>query len=223
MSPNPANVVGMMPLDRAEFVTACRTAFELAGSPEVGEGWDTESACAGMTVGGLTHHLLRQVWHVTSLLSEPPRSDAPIPLLDHYAQAAWVTADPEDEANASIRDGGNAGAAIGPAAVLAEIAPLIDGLPDVLQAPREPDTVFIAWQGWALTTDDFLVTRSMELVVHSDDLAASVGLPTPDFPDTIAAHVIDLLGGVAMRRHGQAAVVRALSRPQRAPASVSAF
>lgn len=213
----------MESLDRTEFVTACHTAFRLASRPEVAEAWDTESACAGMTVGGLTHHLLRQVLHVTNLLGQPPTTDAAIPLLDHYAQAAWVTADPEDEANASIRDGGNAGAAIGHAAVLAEIAPLLDDLPGVLQAPRDPDTAFIPWQGWALTTDDFLVTRAMELIVHSDDLAASIGLPTPEFPDTIAAHVVDLLGGVAMRRHGQAAVVRALSRPQRAPESVSAF
>jgi hypothetical protein len=213
----------MEPLDRTEFVTACRTAFELATSPQVAKAWDAESACASMTVGGLTHHLLRQIWHVTTLAGAPPRSDAPIPLLDHYAQAAWVTADPEDEANTSIRDGGNEGAAVGHAAVLAEIAPLIDALPDLLQAPRDPDTVFIPWQGWALTTDDFLVTRAMELVVHSDDLAASVGLATPDFPDTIVAHVVDLLGGVAVRRHGQAAVVRALSRPQRAPESISAF
>lgn len=213
----------MESLDRTEFVTACRTAFGLADSREVAGAWDAESACAGMTVGGLTHHLLRQVWHVTHLLGQPPRPDAPIPLLDHYAQAAWVTADPDDEANASIRDGGNAGAAIGHEAVLAEIAPLLVDLAEVLQAPRDPDTVFIPWQGWALTTDDFLVTRAMELVVHSDDLAASVGLATPTFPDTIAAHVVDLLGGVAMRRHGQAAVVRALSRPQRAPETISAF
>jgi hypothetical protein len=213
----------MEPLDRTEFVTACRTAFELASSSEVAEAWDTESACAGMTVGGLAHHLLRQVWHVTNLMAQPPTSDAPIPLLEHYDRAAWVTAAPEDEANASIRDGGNAGAAVGHEAVLAEIAPLLDTLADVLQAPRSPDTVLIPWQGWALTTDDFLVTRAMELVVHSDDLAASVGLPTPAFPDTVVAHVVDLLSGVAMRRHGQAAVVRALSRPQRAPASVSAF
>lgn len=213
----------MEPLDRTEFVTACHTAFRLAGRPDVAQAWDAESACAGMTVGGLTHHLLRQVWHVTSLLAHPPTTNAVIPLLDHYSQAAWVTADADDEANTSIRDGGNAGAAVGPAAVLAEIAPLLDGLPDILRAPREPDTVFVPWQGWALTTDDFLVTRAMELVVHSDDLAASVGLPTPEFPDTVAAHVVDLLGGVAMRRHGQAAVVRTLSRPQRAPDSVSAF
>ena len=213
----------MKPLDRTELVDACHTAYRLGGRPEVADAWDNESACAGMTVGGLTHHLLAQVRHVATLLAEPPKTDAPIPLLDHYGQAAWVTAEPEDEANTSIRDGGNEAAAAGRDAVLAEIAPLLEQLPDLLRAPRDPDTIFIPWQGWALTTDDFLVTRSMELVVHSDDLAASVGLPTPEFPDTIAAHVVDLLGGVAMRRHGQAAVVRALSRPQRAPASISAF
>jgi hypothetical protein len=213
----------MEPLDRREFVDACHTAFRLAGRPEVAESWDDESACAGMTVGGLTHHLLAQVRHVATFLAEPATVDAPIPLLDHYARAEWVSAEPEDEANTSIRDGGNEAAAAGRDAVLAEITPLLDRLPDLLRTQRDPDTIFIPWQGWALTTDDFLVTRSMELMVHSDDLAASVRLPTPEFPDTIAAHVVDLLGGVAMRRHGQAAVVRALSRPQRAPASVSAF
>jgi hypothetical protein len=213
----------MEPLDRTEFVTACHIAFRLASRPEVAEAWDTESTCAGMTVGGLTDLLLGQVRHVTRLLAEPATVDAPTPLIEHYERAEWVKASAEDEANTSVRDGANEAAAVGRDAVLAGVAPLLDLLPEVLQAPRDPETVFIAWQGWALTTDDFLVTRSMELVVHSDDLAASVGLPTPNFPDTVAAHVIDLLGGVAMRRHGQAAVVRALSRPQRAPQSVSAF
>ena len=213
----------MEPLDRTEFVTACRTAYKLASAPEIAAKWDVESACAGMTVGGLTHHLLTQAKHVARFLGQPPTTHDPIPLLDHYAGAAWVTAEPDDEANTSIRDEGNVAAEAGRDAVLAEVEPLIEQLPDLLRTPREPDTIFIPWQGWALTTDDFLVTRSMELMVHSDDLAASVGLATPDFPDTIAAHVVDLLGGVAMRRHGQAAVVRTLSRPQRAPSSVSAF
>jgi hypothetical protein len=35
--------------------------------------------------------------------------------------------------------------------------------------------------------------------------------------------VLALLTDVAAERHGQAALVRALSRPQRAPASISAF
>lgn len=216
-------LLGMEPFDRTEFIATCRIGFTLASSSEVTAAWDTESACAGMTVGGLTHHLLGQAHHVVRLMSVRPTSDSPIPLLDHYTRAAWVAADPEDEANASIRDDENGAAHIGVAAVLEEMAPPLDRLEDVLDAPRRPDTVFIPWQGWALTTDDFLVTRAMELVVHADDLAASVRLATPTFPDGVVAHVLDLLAGVAARRHGQTAVVRALSRPQRAPQSISAF
>jgi hypothetical protein len=63
----------------------------------------------------------------------------------------------------------------------------------------------------------------MELVVHGDDLAASVGLETPIYPEGVVGPVVGLLTGVAMRRHGQTAVPRGLSRPQRAPASISAF
>ena len=59
--------------------------------------------------------------------------------------------------------------------------------------------------------------------MHSDDLAASVGVPTPEFPDEAVRAVLALLTVVAVERHGQTALVRALSRPQRAPSSVSAF
>ena len=51
----------------------------------------------------------------------------------------------------------------------------------------------------------------------------SVGADTPEFPDEAVGRVLGLLTWIAVRRHGQAAVVRALSRPQRAPSSVSAF
>jgi hypothetical protein len=63
----------------------------------------------------------------------------------------------------------------------------------------------------------------MEIVVHSDDLAASVDLPTPEFPEAVLVPVLDLLTLLSLRRHGQDAVVRALSRPQRASGSISAF
>lgn len=213
----------MEPFDRAGFATACDTAVKLARDPAVAAAWDAESACAGMTVGGLTHHLLGQVRSTSALLANPPTSDTPISLLDHYARADWVASDHADGANAEIRDDGNHAAAAGPAAVLDEIPPLLERLPGLLAAPRSPDTVFVPWQGWALSTDDFLSTRSMELVVHADDLAASVDLSTPMFPEPVALHAAALLAGVAMRRHGQAPVVRALSRPQRAPGIVSAF
>jgi hypothetical protein len=134
-----------------------------------------------------------------------------------------VRAEPEDQVNVDIREGDNARAEAGPDAVLDAARELVDALPPLLAQAREPDVIHIPWQGWSLTTEDFLTTRMMEMVVHGDDLAASVGLVTPVYADGVIEPVLALLTSVAVSRHGQTAVVRALSRPQRAPVSVSAF
>jgi hypothetical protein len=63
----------------------------------------------------------------------------------------------------------------------------------------------------------------MELVVHGDDLAVSVGVPTPVFPPAATEITLDLLVRVAAWRHGPVALVRALARRERAPETVAAF
>ena len=203
------------------FIEAARISSDLARRPEVAARWADESACAGMTVGGLAHHLVSQLTNTARLLAAEPRDDAPIPLLEHYERAAWVKADLGDDVNVRIREGADQDAAGGPDA----LAPLVDealaALPDLLA--QSADATWIPWQGWSLSTADYLTTRMMEMVVHADDLAASVDVPTPEFPEDVLAPVFMLLTGVAARRHGQVAVVRALSRPQRAPDIVSAF
>ena len=83
--------------------------------------------------------------------------------------------------------------------------------------------MLVPWQGWALTTHDFLTIRLMEIVVHSDDLAASVDLATPQFPDAAVREVLGLLTTVAVGRHGQTAVIRSLARQQRLSEPVTAF
>jgi hypothetical protein len=208
----------------AAFLSAVSQSWELASSPQVREAWGQESSCAGMTVGGLAHHLLTQAVNTArGLRVDPGGSPEPIALLEHYARAAWVEAAPDDEVNVGIRDSDNERALAGPDAVLAQAREHVDALPDLLAASREPDTIFIPWQGWSLTTGDFLTTRMMEMVVHGDDLASSVGLPTPTYADDVITPVLALLTGVAVRRHGQTALVRALARPQRAPGTISAF
>ncbi|MEV1155853.1 hypothetical protein AB0J27_10650 [Micromonospora chokoriensis] len=71
--------------------------------------------------------------------------------------------------------------------------------------------------------DDFLLTRVMELVVHTDDLAVSLGLPTPPMPQTATEATIRLLSSLAAWRHGCVNVIRALARPERSPTSISAL
>ena len=205
------------------FLETVELSLRLAGRDEVRDAWARESSCAGMTVGGLTHHLLNQAGNTVRLLQTPPTADQPIALQEHYVRAAWVEATPDDQVNVDIRESDNASAEVGPDAVLGLGREWSDQLPDLLATPRDPDTVTIPWQGWALATDDFLTTRLMELVVHGDDLASSVGVPTPGYPDAALAPVFTLLTGVAARRHGSTAVIRALSRPQRAPRTISAF
>ncbi|MDX6311045.1 MAG: hypothetical protein QOF44_509 [Streptomyces sp.] len=67
------------------------------------------------------------------------------------------------------------------------------------------------------------MTRMMELAVHMDDLAVSVRIAAPDLPAAAFDPVLVLLARLAARRHGQAALVRALARVERAPASINAI
>jgi hypothetical protein len=71
--------------------------------------------------------------------------------------------------------------------------------------------------------NDFLLTRVMELVVHADDLAVSLGIATPPMPEAATEATIQLLSRIAAWRHGPLSVVRALARRERAPASIAAL
>ena len=206
------------------MIRAVDLVADLVRRPEVSAAWSRESSCEGMTVGGLTRHLIGQPVNVVGLVGADPTVGAgaeQIAVLEHYARAAWVREDLEGATNRSIREDSDEQAAEGPDAAFAVLEGARAELARVLA--EAPPTTFIPWQGWALATDDFLVTRLMEMVVHSDDLAASVDVETPDFDPDVLDPVLRLLTSIAVRRHGQDALVRALSRPQRAPSEVSAF
>jgi hypothetical protein len=209
-------------LDRDVVVHATDLVAGLVAGPEVAAAWTVESSCAGMSVGGLARHLVSQPVNVVRLLSsEVPEDHEHIDVLEHYARATWTHEDLDGDTNSSIRAVSDEQAAEGPDTARELVSHARDQLPTALAgAPR---TVFVPWQGWALGTDDFLVTRLMEMVVHADDLAASVGVPVPEFGPGVLDPVLRLLTALSVRRHGQDALVRALTRPQRAPATVAAF
>ena len=209
------------------FPEVARVAADLIRHPEVARRWSDEGACAGMTVGGLANHLAGQAANVVKLLAAPPRDVEPISALEHYRRAAWVHTGPDSEVNVGVCTSADDEASSGPAEladrVAADLAALPAALAPVLDGSRAPDTVLVPWQGWSLSSHGFLLTRTMEAIVHSDDLAASIGVDTPRFPAEAADAVLGLLASVAAERHGQAPVLRALSRPQRSTGPVSAF
>lgn len=205
---------------RDDFVAVATLAGRLLRDPAVAAGWDGPSALAEFSVRGLAGHLAFQVFAVRDALAAPVPTEQTIPLLEHYARVTWIGTGVDSEFNVGIRDGGEALAAGGRDALADAYDSAVRELD--LDVPDRPARMAL-WGPWSLDLPDLLVTRMMELVVHSDDLAASVGVPTPEFPAGAVETVVDLLSRIALRRHGQTAVLRGLSRVERAPASISAL
>jgi hypothetical protein len=208
---------------RGDFLTAAESAADLLRDPAVAAAWTRSSALPEFTVAGLAGHLAYQVLAIPELLAAPVPREETITVLDHYARVKWIDAGLDEEINLHIRSGGDQLAAGGPAVLVREldsaIAQLRLDLPETADRPvRIP-----LWGPWALTLDDMLITRLMELAVHSDDLAVSVDLATPALPPSAVETVVDLLSRLSVRRHGPTAVLRALSRAERAPTTITAF
>jgi hypothetical protein len=210
-------------LIRPAYLEAALTAADLLAHPAVARDWPQPSALAKMSVGGLAAHLGQQLFNVSQALAEENADEAPIGLLDHYSRVPWLGADLDNEANSGIRAGSEDQAAAGPDVLVTRVRAEAGHLRSRLAAEPPGRVVRLPWTGWCLTLDDLLVTRMMEIAVHSDDLAVSVGVAAPRLPDAVLDPVLDLLTRLSARRHGSLAVLRALSRAERAPTSISAF
>jgi hypothetical protein len=214
--------VGLTPI-REAFVVAAESAVTLLDRPEVAAAWTKPSALPDFTVGGLAAHLAAQALLVPRMLAATPPEGEPLSLLEHYGRATWIGADLDADINVKIRSVGEESAASGPAAVVANVQSVVRELPGLLAAQPDDRLASPPAGPWPLRLDDLLITRMMEIAVHSDDLACSVGLPTPELPDAVLDPVFALLTDLARRRHGAVALLRALSRAERAPDTITAF
>ncbi|MEV0645960.1 maleylpyruvate isomerase N-terminal domain-containing protein [Phytomonospora sp. NPDC050363] len=207
-----------------DFLSAARVCARLLRNPRVAAEWAEPSALREFSVGGLAGHLAFQILALPAILEAPLPPEPAIGLLDHYSRVEWIGADLDADINVRIRAGGDEAAADGPKALADRVDAAITGLAATLPTESTERPVRIPfWGPWSLTLDDLLVTRLMELAVHADDLAVSVGLPTPRFGESIVDTVLGLLTRLSARRHGAVAVMRALSRAERAPKKINAF
>ncbi|CAO5186152.1 Mycothiol-dependent maleylpyruvate isomerase metal-binding domain-containing protein [Frankia sp. AiPs1] len=205
------------------FLDTAVSAAGLLRAPELTERWDSPSALAQFQVSGLAGHLAWQILAVPGRLGTATSHGEPITLLEHYTTAPWVGAPPQDELNVRLRAFGETTAAGGPGALADEVDAALAELRAILPGVRAGDVLTLGAVAPTLTIDDYLSTRVLELAVHADDLAVSLGVPTPALPQPATDLVLALLARVAARRHGPVAVLRALSRAERAPATISAF
>lgn len=208
---------------RQLYLSTATVATTLMTDPAVFRDWDAPSALRKFRVGGLTGHLAGQILQVPPVLDEQPPGTRPISLLDHYRRSTWTDGDIDSELNTGIRASGEQVASVGLARLNEQVSAALDELRHRLPAESADRAIQLPWGPWALSLDDFLATRLLELVVHCDDLAVSVGVDTPPLPAPAVETVLDLLCRWAGSRHGATAVLRTFSRAERAPTKIAAL
>lgn len=199
---------------RSTYLAVAEVALDLLAAPEVEAAWDQPSALAGWRVSGLCGHLARALITVEHYLDADAWPQGEMLTPGGYYAAAVNSADLDSDLHRAIRQRGDEMASAGLSSLREAIASSAARLRARLGSePADRKVAVLA--GIVLKLDDYLATRLVELVVHSDDVAFSVGIDTPSFPPAAYDIVTQVLCEVARVRHGDLAIVRALTRRER--------
>lgn len=201
---------------RGIFFSAAEVAAGVLRSPAVAARWTEPSALPGLTVGGLAGHLLRAVARLDRLLDAEPPPGPTATAGAYYGNAKLVAGSSQSDAlHAGIRADGEQAATAGPDGVATAFDDLLAELRVRLADTDASRTVAVLTiPGHTATIDEYLRTRVVELVAHTDDLCASVGLDTALPPEALAV-AVETLVDVVRAREGDLGVLRGLCRPER--------
>ncbi len=204
----------------ATYLSAVAWLIELLRHDDVASVWDGPSALAHYTVGGVAAHAVQGgLLRLEQLLADPEPSGGRVVLVGEYFGPNRM-ADPgdDDPLFALLRARAEEFARQGPGAVAAACMASRDELARVLPQARADRAMPSARvpEGRA-PLSDYLRTRVLEVIVHGDDLAASVsGWSAPDPPPAAVEVCLALCVDLARARVGGVATLRAFTRAERA-------
>jgi uncharacterized protein (TIGR03083 family) len=204
------------------FFEAAEAFSVLLDVPAVAKDWDGPSALEGYTVGGIVGHVNAAVgWLEPLLQTAAPAEARPIRPGRYYAGMKLDrSGEPRHPMHDVVRDMSEKAALLGPEANTSKFRSLISRLQMRLPGESHERVLDLApTLPIFVRLVDFLTTRIVELVVHADDLAVSIGAAAP-LPEEAAAVVIEALVKTARAAHGDTAVLRALTRRERSSGDV---
>jgi uncharacterized protein (TIGR03083 family) len=205
---------------RGAFLDTSEVSRALLHSPEVQAKWDEPSALERWDLRGLAGHLVRGTTSVEYYLDQDPAPEGRVlTASEYYSTVVGDTVDIDSDLNRAIRERGDKMAAEGYAALMERFDSSVERLRARLEAEPSDRKVRVL-NDLVLLLDEYLVTRLIELTVHIDDVAVSAGLPTPEMPPAALDLAFGCLIGVARHRHGDIAVLRGLTRRERADENV---
>jgi hypothetical protein len=196
-----------------QYLTAMSAALHLAGRTEVRTRWDQPSILPEYTVGELTAHLGRSITNVESYVERPAPVDAILVDAADYFATVLGDADPVDsDLHRGVRSRSAAAAEPGHAAIVHELRDSAERLRRIGLGARPPILVL---DGIAMSVEEYLRTRIVELAVHAADLAESIGAEAPELPPVVWEQVAQTVAETAIRRHGAAVSAMSMARPDR--------
>ena len=197
---------------RRVYLDSYRSLAPLAAAPELADRWESESCLANFSVRGLAGHLIaRTGWAVIDYLdADLPADPTPVDAAAYYATVLQRMDAAENE---QVRVRGEEAAPDGPAGLLERYE---DALEALSRLENEPDDRAVrVYGGIVMTLDDYLVTRICEILIHADDLALSLGIDPPGFPQAAWDLALEHLLAVARLTHGDRAALMGFSRRER--------
>jgi hypothetical protein len=200
---------------RRVYLAGAERATRLVANSAVDVAWEQPSVIAPMTVGALAAHLARSVLQVEWFLdAEAPGSREPLSSTRYYGRIA-DSQDLGSALNVGVRARSSETAATGWSTVSADCRAALARLTGRLVAePADRRVPILHRPGEEMLLDEYLRTRCVEIAVHVEDLALSVGTD-PALPREVAAVAVDVLVAAARDRHGDVEVLRALARRER--------
>jgi uncharacterized protein (TIGR03083 family) len=154
----------------------------------VGDRWELPGL-GEWSVRDLVGHASRSFLTIETYLARPAGSVEIASPSDYYLATRAIAAGPD-----VAQRGRDAAAALGadPVAAVQVIAARVRALLD-----EHDGTALLTTIAGGMRLEDYLPTRTFELVVHTGDLALALGEPL-DAPATAAAQVLGIIGDIAL-------------------------
>lgn len=209
--------VSLLPASHA-FLAAAAWAETVLADPALGAAWERPSALAHMDVGTVAGHLYLVVRRVDKHLDAEP---SPVLTPTGHYQFIRVSgpADHDQELHQQVRRDGRHVARWGWESVRDAFEQRVRKLESRMTGAL-PAT--IQFGAGSLDFGEYLHSRVVEVLVHTDDLAVSVGID-PGVPPTECTDVaLPFLLQASRELYGDLGVVRAFTRRERAEGSAPA-
>lgn len=196
------------------YLRAADVAVALIAQAPVAARWCQGSVLEGLSVGAVAAHLARAVLQVEWLLDAPAPGGPLISAATYYAQLEGTSV-AASQLNIGVRSRSDSAAQQGPAALVAQAQASLARLHQrLLREPAHRRVAVAHRPGQELVVEEYLKTRCVELAVHTEDLAISVG-SSVRAPGPAVGIAADVLVQAARQRHGDAEVLHALARRER--------